>query len=119
MVAESGNVERLIHFSDMGADLNHPSRRMRTKAQGDRDLMEAFPRATVFKPAPVVGIEDYFYNFIVYQVSYSLVAPMVENGRSRLQPTYVLDVAEAVTKALMTESSVGKTYHLGGPEVLT
>lgn len=53
------------------------------------------------------------------QVSYSLLAPLVENGAGRVQPTYVLDVAEAVTKALMTKDSIGKTYHLAGPEVLT
>ena len=48
LAAESG-VERLIHFSDMGADLKHKSRRMRTKAQGDADLLRIFPDATIFK----------------------------------------------------------------------
>ncbi|GAX76358.1 hypothetical protein CEUSTIGMA_g3804.t1 [Chlamydomonas eustigma] len=119
IVAEAGHVERLIHFSDMGADLMHTSRRMRSKAQGDLDVQKIFPSATIFKPGPVVGIEDYFYNYIVYQVSYSLIAPLVENGSSRLQPTYVLDVADAVSKALMNRDTMGKTYYLGGPEVLT
>ena len=68
IAAESGHVERLIHFSDMGADAKHASRRMRTKAQGDADLLSIFPNATIFKPAPIVGIEDYFYNYIIYQV---------------------------------------------------
>ena len=49
LAAESGTVERLIHFSDMGADLKHGSRRMRTKAQGDADLMRIFPDATIMK----------------------------------------------------------------------
>ena len=29
----------------------------------------------------------------------------MENGSSRVQPTYVLDIAEAVTKALMSKDS--------------
>ncbi len=66
-----------------------------------------------------MGIEDYFFNFIVYQVSYSLIAPLVDNGVARVQPTYVLDIAAAVTKALLSKESIGKTYHLAGPEVLT
>ena len=53
------------------------------------------------------------------QVSYSLIAPLVENGAPRVQPTYVLDIAEAVTKALLDKGSKGKTYYLGGPETLT
>lgn len=119
LVAEAGHVERLIHFSDIGADEKSASRRMRTKALGDKAVRELFPAATIFKPAPVVGIEDYFFNMIVYQVSYSLIAPLVDNGQARVQPTYVLDIAEAVTKALINSDSIGKTYHLGGPEVLT
>jgi hypothetical protein len=51
LVAEAGHVERLIHFSDMGADLKHSSRRMRSKAQGDLDLQKIFPSATIFKYA--------------------------------------------------------------------
>lgn len=118
-VAESGTVERLIHFSDIGADENHKSRRMRTKALGDKAVSSIFPAATIFKPAPIVGIEDYFYNDVIYKVSYSLIAPLVENGKAKVQPTYVIDVAEAVVKALATKESIGKTYHLAGPEVLT
>lgn len=53
------------------------------------------------------------------QVSYSLVAPIVDNGEARVQPAYVLDVAEAVVKSLMTKDALGKDYYLGGPEVLT
>lgn len=116
---EAGHVERFIHFSDIGADEKSSSRRMRTKALGDKAVREIIPSATIFKPAPVVGIEDYFYNFIIYQVSYSLLAPMVDNGEQRVQPTYVIDVAQAVINALQDKETKGKDYYLGGPEVLT
>lgn len=49
----------------------------------------------------------------------SLFAPVVEDGHNRIQPTYVLDVADAVVAALKTADTKGKTYYLGGPEVLT
>ncbi len=42
-------MDRLIHFSDMGADVNHASKRMRTKALGDAALLEAFPAATIMR----------------------------------------------------------------------
>lgn len=46
---ESSLVERLIHFSDMGASPDHPSRRLRSKAAGDAAVRETFPEATIFK----------------------------------------------------------------------
>lgn len=42
-------VERLIHFSDMGAAADHASARMRSKAAGDAAVRESFPDATIFK----------------------------------------------------------------------
>ncbi|EFJ44232.1 NADH:ubiquinone oxidoreductase 39 kDa subunit [Volvox carteri f. nagariensis] len=119
IAAESGHVDRLIHFSDMGADVNHKSKRMRTKALGDEALLEAFPSATIMRPGDIVGIEDHFYNYLIYQLTLTVFAPVVETGSNKLQPTYVLDVADAVTSALRKPESKGQTYYLGGPEVLT
>ncbi|KAG2498336.1 hypothetical protein HYH03_003596 [Edaphochlamys debaryana] len=118
LAKEAGHVERLIHFSDMGADLNHTSVRMRTKAEGDKALMETFPDATILRPGDVVGIEDYFYNHLIYQLTLTVFAPVVETGSAKLQPTYVPDVADAVVQALRKPESMGKTYYLGGPEQL-
>ncbi len=44
----------------------------------------------------MVGIEDYFYNLLVYQLSFGVVAPIVDEGTARVQPTWVPDVADAV-----------------------
>lgn len=49
LVKETPSVERLIHFSDMGAAVDHPSARMRSKAAGDAAVRETFPDATIFK----------------------------------------------------------------------
>ncbi|GFR45652.1 hypothetical protein Agub_g7063 [Astrephomene gubernaculifera] len=119
IAAQSGHIDRLVHFSDMGADLQHTSRRMRTKAEGDKALLDAFPTATIMRPADIVGIEDHFYNYLIYQLTLTVFAPVVETGANKLQPTYVLDVADAVAAALRNPETAGKTFYLGGPEVLT
>lgn len=117
--AEAGHVKRLVHFSDMGADPQHASKRMRTKAQGDEEVLKAFPKATIFRPADIVGIEDHFYNYLIYQLTLTVFAPVVGTGSNKVQPTYVLDVADAVSAALRKPDTEGKTIYLGGPEVLT
>ena len=40
-------------------------------------------------------------------------------GNSRFQPVYVLDVAAAVVAALVTPAAAGRTFELGGPDVMS
>lgn len=49
------HVFRFIHFSDIGASETSASKRMRSKAAGDKAVKEALPHATIIKPAPIVG----------------------------------------------------------------
>ncbi|MEW5302262.1 MAG: hypothetical protein WDW36_005064 [Sanguina aurantia] len=119
IAAESGHVERLIHFSDIAADEGHASERLSSKARGDKLVMQHFPQATILRPGPVVGIEDHFFNYMIYQLSFNVFAMVIDGGKALVQPTYVLDVAAAVTRCLQTKESAGQTYYLGGPEVLS
>jgi len=117
--AKSPLLERFVHFSDMGANANSASRRMRSKAAGDEAVRDILPGATILRPSIVIGDEDSFYNNILYQLKFGASMWLIDGGDQPLQPTYVTDVSAAVGQALQTEDSVGKTYHLGGPEILT
>lgn len=119
MAAENGKTERLLHFSDMGASPDHPSRRLRSKAAGDAALREAFPAATIFKPGPIMGDEDDFLNNLLFQVKFNTFVWMVDDGVHRCQPTHVTDVANAVAASLTDRLAPGNTYYLGGPEVVS
>ena len=49
VVSESPHVERLIHFSELGAEESHASKRLASKAKGDRLLSELVPSATIVR----------------------------------------------------------------------
>ena len=47
------------------------------------------------------------------------VLPPIGDGRTRLKPVYVEDVAEAITRMLFDPVTAGTTYEIGGPRLYT
>eukprot|EP01025_Chloroclados_australasicus_P010682 TRINITY_DN14429_c0_g1_i3.p1 TRINITY_DN14429_c0_g1~~TRINITY_DN14429_c0_g1_i3.p1 ORF type:complete len:354 (+),score=39.03 TRINITY_DN14429_c0_g1_i3:50-1063(+) len=119
MCAASGHVERLIQASCFGADLDSPSNRLRTRAEGDAGVLEAFPDATIMRFGPLVGMEDRFFNDMANWRYSSGGVPVVDGGAARIQPTYVIDAAHAIYDSLHFADAKGATYDLGGPDILT
>src|SRR5690606_24083071 len=61
IAAEQG-VRNLVHVSAIGADAESPSRYGRTKAEGERAVLDAFPLAVILRPSVVFGPEDDLFN---------------------------------------------------------
>jgi NADH dehydrogenase len=108
-------ITRLLHMSALGADAQSRSAYARTKAEGEAAVRKAVPTATIFRPSVVFGPEDDFFNRFAKMATWSPVLPLIGGGKTRFQPVYVGDVAQAFAKALENPAAVGRTYELGGP----
>ena len=110
---------RLVHISAIGADENSQSEYARTKAQGEKAVFETMPDAIVIRPSIIFGPEDGFFNKFANLARFSPVLPLLGGGETRFQPVYVGDVAEAIARAVDGGVDSGKTFELGGPQILT
>jgi NADH dehydrogenase len=110
---------RMVHVSAIGADENSPARYGRSKAAGEKAVLEAVPSATILRPSVVFGPEDQFSNRFAALARVSPMLPLIGGGLTKLQPVYVGDVATAVADAVDGKTKSGAIYELGGPEVLT
>ncbi|KQT32062.1 3-beta hydroxysteroid dehydrogenase [Sphingomonas sp. Leaf412] len=109
----------MVHVSAIGADSESPARYARTKAAGEAAVTAALPHATILRPATVFGREDQFVNRFAGMIASLPIVPVLKPG-ARFQPVYVGDVADAVVAALADRDTFGgRTFELGGPEVLT
>jgi NADH dehydrogenase len=116
--AKALGVNSLVHVSALGADMQAPSGYARTKALGETEVLTAFPSAVVIRPSIVFGPGDGFFNRYGMLARMLPVLPVI-GAKSRLQPIYVGDVAEAICRAAEAEVKGGKIYEIGGPEVAT
>ncbi len=120
-VAEAANatgVHTLIQMSVLGADESSPSLFARSRAMGEAEVKAVFPSAIIFRPSVVFGTSDSFFNTLGL-ISRMLPVMPLFGGKTKFQPVYVGDVAEAIAAAAAGHLKAGKTYELGGPDVLT
>jgi NADH dehydrogenase len=116
--AKAAGAHTLVHMSILGADANSASAFARSRAMGEAEVRAAFPSAIIFRPSIVFGVGDDFFNRLGWLARMLPVMPLF-GGKTKFQPVYVGDVAEAVTEAVKGNAKAGKTYELGGPDVLT
>jgi uncharacterized protein YbjT (DUF2867 family) len=109
----------LVHVSAIGADAASPVGYARTKAEGEAAVSAAFNEAAILRPSIVFGPEDDFFNRFANMARFSPALPLIGGGLTRFQPVYVGDVAEVVARLAEGAAPRGRTYELGGPEVLT
>ena len=110
-------VERLVHISAIGANTNSESISARTKGEGEKSVLKAFPTAVILRPSIVFGVEDGFFNRFAAMSRISPVLPLIGADTS-FQPVYVDDVALAASSAALGEVPNG-IYELGGPDIET
>ena len=117
--AREAGATALVHISAIGADPASASVYGRANALGEELVGKAFPNATIIRPSALFGKDDNFVNMFAQLIKFFPVLP-VFGADSTLQPAFVDDVAEAIAIALSDPASHGgKTYELGGPEVIT
>lgn len=116
--SRAAGVKRLVHMSALGADPRSDSTFARSRAEGEMAVVRAYPEATIFRPSLIFGQGDGYFTLMASLTRFTPIMPLI-GGKSRFQPVYVGDVAEAIAQAADGEVAAGRIYELGGPEVLT
>jgi uncharacterized protein YbjT (DUF2867 family) len=110
---------RLIHVSALAANEKSWSSYARTKGRADKSVLAAVPAAVVIRPSIVFGPEDNFFNRFAALARILPALPLIGGGKTKFQPVFVGDVAEAVAAAVEGKTKPGAIYELGGPEIFT
>jgi len=112
-------ITRFVQVSAIGADPDSRSKYARTKALGEAAARDAIAKAVIVRPSVVFGAEDDFFNRFAAMATISPCLPLPGGGKTRFQPVFVGDVAQAIATAVADPGCAGKTYELGGPGVFT
>lgn len=117
--AKSQQVERFVHMSSNGVKENAATEYYRSKWQAEQILRGSGLRWTIFRPSVIYGAEDDFCNRLAEMIRRLPVVPVLGNGRYRIAPVAVEDVAAGFAAALQEPASIGRTYHVCGRDSFT
>jgi uncharacterized protein YbjT (DUF2867 family) len=117
--AVAAGVARLVLVSGIGADPDSGSPYIRARGRGELVVRRTFPGATIVRPGAMFGPGDALFGTLAELARLLPILPLIGGGRTRLQPVFVEDVAEAVANILTDPGTVGQIYELAGPGVYT
>ncbi|KYH26252.1 hypothetical protein HAPAU_13470 [Halalkalicoccus paucihalophilus] len=116
--ATDAGVSRIVQMSALGADPNGPTEYIRAKGKAEAVVEESALDWTIFRPSVVFGDGGEFVEF-TKKLTPPYLAPLPGGGRTRFQPIWVEDIASILADGVEDERHAGRTYEIGGPEVLT
>ncbi len=118
LAAEEG-AGGMVQVSAIGADAASPSFYARAKAEGEWQVREAFPNATILRPSIMFGEEDDFINMFARLIRRFPILPVFA-PHAKLQVLFVDDASDAIAAALADPGEHGgKIYEIAGPEPVT
>jgi len=116
---KTAGVRRHLQMSALGAlpDPNFPYQD--TKYRAEQYVKASGLDWTIFRPSLIFGPGDQFFSTLAGLAK--LPAPFVlpDGGIAKFQPVWLDDVVDAFLKALADPETIGKTYELGGPEIMS
>jgi NADH dehydrogenase len=118
--AREAGVRRIVYMSQNGARPDHSSAFLRSKGRAQEYVVRSGLTWTVLRPSVIFGPQDEFFNAFARLIRLTpVVFPLIGGGTALFQPVSVHDVVEAVTRSLQDDGTTGRTFDLGGPEVLS
>jgi NADH dehydrogenase len=111
-------IKRYLHMSANGTREDGVTPYQRSKWRAEEAVRNSQLDWTIFRPSMIFGPEGGFAEMLK-ELFRLPVVPVIGDGRYRLQPVSVGQVALTFLKSLAMPETAHETYHLGGAEQYT
>jgi NADH dehydrogenase len=114
-LARAAGIKRYVQMSALGTRPDARARYHRTKWEAEEAVRASDLDWTILRPSVIFGRGDDFVSMLGRMVKRLPLVPVLGDGRYRLQPIPVEQVAEGFARVLRTPASVRQTYDVAGP----
>jgi uncharacterized protein YbjT (DUF2867 family) len=120
-VAGDAGVQRFVHMSALGTSEQTKDLvpYYRAKWENEQLVQSVGIPHVIFRPSFIFGPDGGILPTFAKLAKLSPVTPIIGSGRQRIQPIWADDVASYFADAVQRDGVTGRTYELGGPDVVT
>lgn len=117
--ASLAGATRFIHMSALGAGPDSTSGYHRTKWTAEEIVRASGLDYTILRPSIIYGRGGEFIHMLASQIRLLPVVPVIGNGRYRMQPVSVKEVAACFSACLGNDRTRNQVYEVGGQDQLS
>ena len=117
--ADEAGIKRVIYLGGLGEVWKGLSEHLRSRAEVAEILSSGKSLATVLRAAIIIGAKGASFVMLKYLVERLPIMICPKWIDTRIQPIAVKDVLAYLTGCLLNQDTAGKSFDIGGPEILT
>jgi len=111
-------IKQFIHISALGIEKATDSNYATSKLEGEKKIINNFPKATILKPSIIYSVDDEFSCRLLSLLSILPIFPLYYNGKTKFSPIHVSEVCEIILN-LIDNNICSDKIECVGPEELS
>jgi uncharacterized protein YbjT (DUF2867 family) len=117
--AARAGLERIVYLGGLGGDEDDLSDHLASRREVERQLADGPVPVTVFRAAMIIGSGSASFEILRYLAERLPVLITPRWVRTESQPISVRNVLHYLVQCLAEPATIGRTFEIGGPDVVT
>ena len=111
-------LKNFIHLSALGINSAIDSEYAKSKLEGEKEILNNFPMATILRPSIVYSVDDNFTTNFMTLLRRLPIFPIYYSGKTKFMPIHCSDVTDIIL-SIVTKNINSKIIECIGPEELS
>jgi len=112
------DLENFLHISALGINEASDSKYAISKLEGEKNILNNFPKATILRPSIVFSSSDNFSTLFMTLLNRLPFFPIYYSGKTKFTPIHCSDLTDIIHHVLLKKNN-SQIIECVGPEVLT
>ena len=112
------DLDNFIHLSALGINNALDSNYAKSKLEGEKNILNNFPKATILRPSIVYSVDDNFTTNFMTLLNRLPIFPLYYEGKTRFMPIHCSDLTDII-QFVISKNIDSKIIECVGPEILS
>ena len=112
------NLEQFIHLSALGINEAADSEYAKSKLEGEKNIINSFPTATILRPSVVYSVDDNFTTNFMTLLKNLPIFPLYYSGNTKFMPIHCSDLIDIIFQ-VVKKNIKSNILECIGPELIS